>query len=173
MLDLENFMKLLEDAMPSEDGVFSIDEKIMSKRAARRRRLRAKKLAQQKAQQQAELEKEQEQNVENSEEKQEGTGTALVVYQDVSDEYDQITEQFTNVIQILDQANDHNSYKKNDVLLSFFSRSIRMETEREEERKKKVRDERMKLKEKNRAVITGDGILLRFIGALINCPSMV
>jgi len=48
-----------------------------------------------------------------------------------------------------------------------------METEREEERKKKVRDERMKLKEKNRAVITGDGILLRFIGALINCPSMV
>lgn len=106
MLDLENFMKLLEDAMPSEDGVFSIDEKIMSKKAARRRRLRAKKLAQQKAQQQAELEKEQEQNVENSEEKQEGTGTALVVYQDVSDEYDQITEQFTNVIQILDQANE-------------------------------------------------------------------
>lgn len=106
MLDLENFMKLLEDAMPSEDGVFSIDEKIMSKKAARRRRLRAKKLAQKKAQQQAELEKEQEQNVENSEEKQEGTGTALVVYQDVSDEYDQITEQFTNVIQILDQANE-------------------------------------------------------------------
>ena len=103
MLDLENFMKLLEDAMPSEDGVFSIDEKIMSKKAAKRRRIKAKRLAQKRAEE-AKV-KEQEKQAEEQETEKE-PGTALIVYQEVDNEYEEISEDFTNLIQTLDQAND-------------------------------------------------------------------
>ena len=99
MLNLENFMKLLEDAMPSGDGM-SLNEKIMSKKAARRRRKKiaaAKKAAEEAKKQEIEQSKEEK-------EKQKEPGTALVVYEPQQDEYDTISEIFQNTISSLDKA---------------------------------------------------------------------
>ena len=76
MFILEDLIHVLNEALDEE--LFSIDEKIMTKRQARKKKLRAKRRAEKKAAQKAEQEK-QSQEQENQEQ---STGTALVVYQE-------------------------------------------------------------------------------------------
>lgn len=108
MLDFENFIQVLECAMPSEDGTFSIDEKIMSKKQARELK-KQKELAKQQAEQERQQSTEedtQENTEENSEEENKQPGTALIVYQNIQDEYDEIDEGFIKAIQELDKINE-------------------------------------------------------------------
>ena len=102
MFILEDLIHVLNEALDEE--LFSIDEKIMTKRQARKKKLRAKRRAEKKAAQKAEQEK-QSQEQENQEQ---STGTALVVYQEPQqqdEEYEEISEQFQKLVQILNDLN--------------------------------------------------------------------
>lgn len=80
MLDLENFIQLLEEAFPLNEELLSIDEKIVSKKALKRKRRKAKKLAAQKAQQAKEQDVQQDSQEDNQEDSQEIKKQELIVY---------------------------------------------------------------------------------------------
>lgn len=95
MINLDILIKLLEDAMPSEDGVFSIDEKIMSKKQARKLKLRKKRRAEKKAQQKKAEEQEKQAEETSKEEIEDFGSNELIVYENpTEDEYDQVSEDF-------------------------------------------------------------------------------
>lgn len=103
MINLIKFTNILNEALEYSEEIISLDEKIMTKRQARKRKLQAKRRAERKAAQKAKQQelasKEAENNVDSEQEETTSPGTALVVYEEPqNDEYDQISEDFTNSI---------------------------------------------------------------------------